>query len=159
MGLFRNNEFYLKTKAGVEIRIPINNKVSIITGDSATGKTKMIRCLKDVLKDKSEVTAVTINLDDVLVCMNAEEFYSVVKENITDKIIFIDRFDTVDINKIIDFLRESNNVFVICAHKEIPKCGYSIESMLGLFHDGKCYEAKRLFSSPSDFMNNKEVLI
>lgn len=155
-----NTEFYVKAKSGVEITIPINNKVTIITGDSATGKTKMLNYLSKLLQDKSEIIESKVKLDKVFVCMEAPNLFKVVDKGIENCLVFIDRFDRIsdDNKEIYDFITNSSNLFVLCVHKGIPQCGYNLKSILGLKHDGIRYEAKPLFKSQSDFMNNKKYL-
>jgi hypothetical protein len=84
----------------------------------------------------------------------------VIKREIADKIIIVDKFDTMsDDSEIIKFIRESSNLFIVAAHKEFKQCGYSTDSMLGLKHDGKDYEAYKLFETPRDFMTKQSELI
>lgn len=151
--------FYIKTKSGIEVTIPINNKVTILTGDSATGKTKMCKLLSNILTDKAEVAEKTVDLDTIIVCLNEKEFINAISANPKGKIIFADRFDRVKGENIFDYIDESSNLYVLCAHCDIPQCGYSLESLLGLKHDGKRYIAEKLFESQSDFMNDKSILI
>lgn len=152
--------FYIKTKREIEIKIPINNKVTIITGDSATGKTKMIRYISDILKNKSEIIETTINLEAIVVCKDIEDIEALIQQKIKGKIIFIDRYDNIeDVNPIISFIRETGNLFVLLAHKDVPQCGYDYTSILNMYHNGTKYEAQRLYDSPSDYLKNKDILV
>lgn len=152
--------FYIKTKRGIEIKIPINNKVTIITGDAATGKTKMIHCISDLLKDKSEIIETTITPESVIVCKDTDDVKTLVNGEEKGKIIFIDRYDSIeDVKPLISFIRETSNLFVIIAHKDVPQCGYDYSSILDMHHDGIKYEAKRLFNTPSDYITNTDVLV
>lgn len=152
--------FYIKTKRGIEIKIPINNKVTIITGDSATGKTKMIRYISDILKDKSEITETTVILESVVVCKDIEDVKALVDQKEKGKIIFIDRYDSIEnISPLISFIRETRNLFILLAHKDVPQCGYDYTSILNMYHNGRQYVAQRLFKTPSDYITNKDILI
>ena len=160
MELINNNIINIEIKSGVSIIIPINNKVNIITGDSATGKTKMVSYLDTILEDTSEVTKKSVDLSNIIICKDEKSVKEYIKQDVKNKIFIIDRFDTMsDDREIIDFMDESSNIFIVCAHKSFEQCGYSTDSMLGLKHDGMSYEAYKLFETPADYMRNRSVLI
>lgn len=50
--------FHIKAKNGTEIHLPINAKVTVLRGDSATGKTKMLKWLEGTITthEISEIT-------------------------------------------------------------------------------------------------------
>lgn len=157
-----NTNFVIKSKAGESVEIPLNNKVTILTGDSATGKTKLIRFIKLLLSDETEIqyTSVDDICNKVVVCESKKEVMEVIDNKTKNKIIIIDRFDIMSNDKeIIDFMDESSNIFIVAAHKAFKQCGYSTDSMLGLKHDGINYVAYKLFETPSDYMINQKVLI
>lgn len=157
-----DTNFVIESKAGVKVEIPINNKVTILTGDSATGKTKLIRFIKSLLSDKSEIKYTTVQdiCDNVIICETIEDTLNLIDKNVENKIIIIDRFDIMSDNiRIIKFIDESSNLFIVAAHKEFKQCGYSTDSMLGLEHNGENYKAYKLFETPADYMLNDKVLI
>lgn len=161
MKIFDTN-LVIESKAGESVEIPINNKVTILTGDSATGKTKLIKFIKLLMSDSAEIRYASIDdiCNKVIVCESKDDVLKVIDRKVNNKIIIIDRFDSISSNKnIIKFIDESSNIFIVAAHKEFDKCGYSTDSMLGLKHDGINYRAYKLFETPSDYMTNKEVLI
>lgn len=152
------NEFYLRTKSGISVRIPVNNKVTIITGDSATGKTKLVSYLSDLLIDKNEITETSVDLDSIIICKDKLDVEQLVKENVNNKLIFIDRFDTLD-NEIISYISRTSCHFILFAHKDVPQCGYDYSSILEMSHDGTHYEGKRLFHNATEYLTNQTVLI
>lgn len=161
MKIFDTN-LVIESKAGESVEIPINNKVTILTGDSATGKTKLIKFIKLLMSDSAEIRYASIDgiCDKVIVCESKDDVLKVIDRKVNNKIIIIDRFDLISSDKnIIKFIDESSNIFIVAAHKEFDQCGYSTDSMLGLKHDGINYRAYKLFETPSDYMTNKEVLI
>lgn len=157
-----NTNLAIESKAGESVEIPINNKVTILTGDSATGKTKLIRFIKLLLSDSAEIKQTSIDnvCNKVIVCESKDDVLRLIDEKVCNKIIIIDRFDIMSSDKkIIEFMKESSNIFIVAAHKDFDQCGYSTDSMLGLKHDGVHYKAYKLFETPADYMTNKEVLI
>lgn len=161
MKLF-NTDFIIESTAGERVQIPINNKVTILTCDSATGKTKLIEFIKMLIYDRSQIKYASIDrvYDKVIVCQKKDEVLNLISKSTVNKIIFIDRFDTMSSNEdIINYMNESSNIFIVAAHKAFKQCGYSTDSMLGLKHDGTNYKAYKLFETPSDYMFNETVLI
>ena len=157
-----NTNLTIESKAGESVEIPIYNKVTILTGDSATGKTKLIRFLKLLLSDSAEIKRTSIDnvCDKVIVCESKEDVLSLIDKKVYNRIIIIDRFDIMSSEKkIIEFMKESSNIFIVAAHRDFDQCGYSTDSMLGLKHDGINYTAYKLFETPADYMTNKEILI
>lgn len=135
---------YIKSKDGTEIKIPINAKVSLIRGNSATGKTKMIKFIADILAAK-EIAECNIDIEDIKVVRDTLEFDLLkASKEFTNKVIFIDKFDMTDFNESIPFIEASNNFFIICAHRNLPKCGWCKESILELNHTKKLYELTEL---------------
>lgn len=141
--LFKDG-FYVRSKDGTEIKIPINAKVSIIRGDSATGKTKMIKYLSDIIT-ANEIEECNYNISDIKVLRDIPEYKLFINSKTSkNNIIFIDKFDMTDFKESIPFIEESENFFVICAHRNLPRCGWCKESILELEHTKKKYTLKEL---------------
>lgn len=142
MNLFKEG-LYIKAKDGTEIIIPINAKVSIIRGDSATGKTKMIRYLSDIIMAK-EVEQCNYELSNIKVIRDMLEYKLFVEgKAVTNNVIFIDKFDMTNFEESIPFIESSENYFILCAHRNVPKCGWCKESILELEHSKKRYILKQ----------------
>ena len=141
MNLFKEG-LYIKAKDGTEITIPINAKVSIIRGDSATGKTKLIKYLSDIIAAK-EVEKCNYDISNIKILRDMAEYQLFVNGNsVSNNVIFIDKFDMTDFEESIPFIISSQNFFIICAHRSIPQCGWCKESILELEHTKKKYMLK-----------------
>ena len=79
-----NTNLAIESKAGESVEIPINNKVTILTGDSATGKTKLIRFLKLLLSDSAEIKQTSIDnvCDKVIVCESKEDVLRLIDKKV-----------------------------------------------------------------------------
>lgn len=132
--------FHLKSKTGIQIDMPINAKVSVITGDSATGKTKMINDIAGLLRT-NEITECNYDLDKIRVVRDMSEWRWLVQSiSFEENIVFVDKFDLTDFKESIPFIEGSRNYFVLCAHRRLPECDWCTESYLEIQHDGHLYK-------------------
>lgn len=140
--------FYIRAKNGKEINIPIKAKVTLIKGDSATGKTKMINEIIAMISNNGIlIDKCTVDIKHILVIRDANEFKILLNsdsEYKDRKIIFIDKFELTDFKYSIPFIENCNSFFVICCHKSLPKCGWERESIVELQHDGMHYTTKQI---------------
>lgn len=132
----------IRAKDGTIIKIPINAKVSIIRGDSATGKTKLIKYLSNIIMAK-EVERCNYDISKIKVIRDMAEYQLFVDgKTVVNNIIFIDKFDMTNFEESIPFIMTSENFFILCAHRNIPKCGWCKESILELEHKRRRYILK-----------------
>jgi predicted ABC-class ATPase len=132
-------DFHVKTKTGIKIDIPINAKVTIISGDSATGKTKMINTLSSLLQTH-EIIESSVDNDDIIVVKDMQSYKLLLHASYEYKVIFMDKFDLTNFKESIPFIENSKNWFVLCAHRQLPSCGWDKDSILEMHHNGKEYE-------------------
>lgn len=95
------------------IEITFDSIISLIVGDSGTGKTYIAKYIKNYSQTETLKEYVKCNwdLNKLYVCLNKndiEDIYS--KEG---HIIIIDRFDMYANDKLIDFINTCKNMFVI----------------------------------------------
>ena len=105
---------YIKTEQ-TELHIPIYDKITVITGDSATGKTKMMRFLKackNARKNNVKIES-SIDMDDILLVTDEDMLKMIIRTNEHEKIIFIDRFNNVYSEELLTFMNDSKNIFII----------------------------------------------
>lgn len=97
----------------ISIKLILNSKITFIEGDSSTGKTYIFKKIYGIIKEpvlKAEYRY-NFNTEKVYVCLNeADLIYMYNKVNC---IIFIDRFDFFLNDKLLNFVNNSNNIFVL----------------------------------------------
>jgi hypothetical protein len=130
--------FHVRSITGISIDIPINAKVTIIKGDSSTGKTKMISDLSTLI-ETDDITESTVNPKDIILIKDLQSFRLLLETHYEDKLIIIDKFELTDFTESIPFLEDSKNWFIVCSHRRLPKCGWDRESVLEMHHDGTHY--------------------
>lgn len=128
----------------VKYEFSIKRNITIIQGDSATGKTTLVDLIREFEQNGLDSG---INLSSKKNCRVLEE--NNWKENlslITDSIIFIDegnRFvESVDFASSI---KNSDNYFVIVTREGLENLPYSIEEIYGVHTSGKYADLKQVY--------------
>ena len=139
------NNISIKTNNGESIEIPLYNRIMIITGNSASGKTKMLKMLNACKNVHQEVKESSINVDDIVIITDKHQLRSIIDNNVKGKYIFIDHYSFMENDKsIYNFIKTSNNIFVIMGHRNAK--GLAIQdAILTLEHDGKNYTCKQVY--------------
>lgn len=95
------------------IKLILNSRTTFIEGDSSTGKTYILKKIYGLIKEPvlREEYSYNFNTEKVYVCLNEADLTYIY--NIVNSIIFIDRFDFFLSDKLLNFVNNSNNIFVL----------------------------------------------
>lgn len=136
------DNLYIKTKDNNSLYIPIKDKISVITGNSASGKTKMINwliaCKKVIKYNPNEIIECSTNLDDIEILTNENDIKALLDNKYNNKIIFIDRLNLYITEQLLDYMRDSKNIYIVTGHRNISEITGQ-DAVLGMKHDGKNY--------------------
>ena len=117
----------------------IRRNITIIRGDSATGKTQLINLLEQaaVFGESSGVDVVcqrpcrTLGGND----------WNLVLQNIHEQIIFIDEENRfVKSQEFAAAVKASDNYFVIVTREDLPNLPYSVDEIYGIHTSGKYHD-------------------
>lgn len=139
------NGIHIKTEETV-LHIPIYDKITVITGDSATGKTKMMNFLKACKSAKKNNTKIesSVNIDDILLVFDEDTLKLIMEKKEEGRIIFIDRFNTMQSQEIAKFMDESKNIFIIMGHRNVSELT-SQDAVLNMKCDGNNYQCEQIY--------------
>lgn len=120
----------------VRFNIDINRRITIINGDSATGKSLLIQVLETIITNKSfyanDVSGFDIN--SFILIKHPSELFKL--QNIKHNFIVVDRYDLFSLNEkeiLWEKLKLNGNAWLIMARTgDIPNYGYGMESILEL---------------------------
>ena len=119
----------------------IKRNITILTGDSGSGKTVLIDLIRDYRRYSSD-SGVFLSCDRECRTIDNEDWERQISE-ISDSIIFIDegnRFLTS--KKFAELIQKSDNYFVIATREKLPMRPYSVNEMYGFRKSGKFHEAR-----------------
>ena len=137
----------LVRNARVQYKFTVERNITILRGDSATGKTTLIDMIA-AYQRAGEQSGVTLRADKPCVVLT-EQRWELVLGSIKDSIVFIDegaRFVTSR-----DFaraVRDSDNYYVIATRASLPALPYSTKEIYGIKNKaGNRYQGtKRLYA-------------
>lgn len=120
----------------VRYEFTINRNITIIQGDSATGKTTLISLIRDYGKEGVN-SGVKLHCDKPCIVLQSEMWQEKL-ENTTDSIVFIDEGNRFISS--VDFARavqNSDNYYVIITREDLHALPYSIQEIYGIKTVGK----------------------
>ena len=124
----------------------LRRNLTIIRGDSATGKTTLVDMIRTHMND-GESGPVTLNCDKGCYVVEGNLWKGQLN-NIQDSIVFIDEGN--EFVKTKDFARaiqQTDNYYVIVIREGLPALPYSVEEVYGIRTSGKYGTLKRSYHS------------
>lgn len=129
----------------VKYDFTLTRNITILTGDSASGKTVLIDYIRDYRRYGSE-SGVMVSCDRECRTLDNEDWEMQLKR-ITNSIIFIDEGNRFITSK--EFAKlalESDNYFVLATREKMPMLPYSVQEIYGFRESGKYHEAKQKYN-------------
>ncbi len=129
----------------VKYDFTLTRNITILTGDSASGKTVLIDYIRDYRRYGSE-SGVMVSCDRECRTLDNEDWEMQLKR-ITNSIIFIDEGNRFVTSK--EFAKlalESDNYFVLATREKMPMLSYSVQEIYGFRESGKYHEAKQKYN-------------
>ena len=115
----------------IRFAFSIKRNITIIRGDSATGKTTLFSMIEEY-GSLGKDSGVQIQCDKACVALYGK-YWQETLENIHDSIVFVDEdskfLKTKDFAKRI---RNSNNYYVLITRENLPALPYSVEEIYGI---------------------------
>lgn len=130
--------------ANVRYDFTIRRNITIIKGNSATGKTTLVEMIREHYESgiSSGVTLKCRRACRVLSGRDWKLILSVIKEHI----IFIDEDNTfLPTREFAEAVRGSDNYYVIVTRESLPNLPYSVEEIYGIRESGKYASLKQTY--------------
>ena len=123
----------------------IKRNITILTGDSGSGKTVLIDLIRDYRRYGSD-SGVFLSCDCECRTIDTEDWERQLKE-VSNSIIFIDegnRFLTS--KRFAELVQKSDNYFVLATREKLPMLPYSVNEIYGFRKSGKFHEARQKYN-------------
>ena len=130
----------------VKFEFDIKRNITIVRGDSATGKTTLVSLI-DTYDRLGADSGVEVSCSRRCLTVNNSN-WEYVLNSVSECIVFIDEENTVI--KSDDFARkikDTNNYYVIITRENLPNLPYSVEEIYGIHTSGKYADMRRTYNS------------
>ena len=130
----------------VKFEFDVKRNITIIRGDSATGKTTLMNLIEtyDRLGDES---GISISCAKQCKTLNNGNWESVIAQS-SECIIFID--EETRVIKTPEFasrIKDSDNYYVIITRENLPNLPYSVEEIYGIHTSGRYADVRQTYNS------------
>ncbi|XCP85561.1 ATP-binding protein [Roseburia hominis] len=123
----------------------IKRNITILTGDSGSGKTVLIDFIREYRRYGAD-SGVFLSCDCECKTIDNEDWERQIEET-SNSIIFIDegnRFLTS--KRFAELALQSDNYFVLATREKLPMLPYSVNEIYGFRQSGKFHEAKKKYN-------------
>jgi len=130
----------------VKFEFDIKRNITIVRGDSATGKTTLVSLI-DTYDRLGADSGVEVSCSRRCLTVNNSN-WELVLNSVSECIVFIDEENTII--KSDDFARkikDTNNYYVIITRENLPNLPYSVEEIYGIHTSGKYADMRRTYNS------------
>ena len=122
----------------------IKQNITIIRGDSATGKTILVNMLRQAQKFGASSG---IDLICEVPCKILEgENWKLILENVADTIFFIDNGTFINTVEFAEAVKKSNNYFVLITRENLHNLPESVDEIYGLHCVGKYRDTRKMYN-------------
>ena len=129
----------------IRFAFSIKRNITIIRGDSATGKTTLFSMIEEY-GNLGKDSGVQIQCDKACVAISGK-YWQETLENIHDSIVFVDEdskfLKTKDFAKRI---RNSDNYYVLITRENLPALPYSVEEIYGIHCSGRYMDTRKIYN-------------
>lgn len=135
----------------------IKRNITIIQGDSATGKTTLINMLRQAenLGESSGIDVISNVPCRVLEGSN----WKIILENSKGNIFFIDEENKfINTEEFASEVRGSDNYFVLITRENLYNLPYSVEEIYGLHASGKYHDTKKVYQEMYHIYSQEEKI-
>ena len=123
----------------------IKRNITVIRGDSATGKTVLIDMIRDYFENGNG-SAVELLCDRQCAVLEGRTWFGQLSE-IKDSIVFIDEGnDFIMSDQFASTIQKTDNYYVIVTRESVPSLPYSVEEIYGIRSSGKYGTLKRVYN-------------
>lgn len=123
----------------------IRRNITVIRGDSATGKTTLYAMI-NLAARRGESSGIVVQCEKK--CRTLDELdWQLILPTLHDYIIFLDEDNLfIKSTKFARMAQESDNYFVIITREELANLPYSVEEIYGIHSSGKYHDMKRVYN-------------
>lgn len=131
--------------AKVHYKFTIRRNITIIKGESATGKTTLVEMVREYY-ESGEDSGIELRCEKNCRVLSGKDWKILLGET-HESIVFIDEGNSfLPTKEFADAIRESDNYYVIVTREGLPNLPYSVEEIYGIRESGKYASLKQTYN-------------
>lgn len=135
----------------------IKRNITIIQGDSATGKTTLIQMIRQAA-NLGASSGIDIVCDVPLRTLEGAD-WRIILQNLSNHILFIDEENAfIGTEEFAASVKNSDNYFVIITRENLYNLPYSVEEIYGLHASGKYQKSRKIYQQMYRIYSNIDEL-
>ena len=139
----------------IKFEFDIKRNITIIRGDSATGKTTLMNLI-ETYERQGEESGITVSCNRKCKTLNNSNWENVIEQS-QDCIIFIDEeTNVIKTNEFATKIKDSSNYYVIITRENLSNLPYSVEEIYGIKSSGKYSRTERTYNSFYNLYSSQE---
>ena len=145
-GLMKGSFSIRISNSRVIYEFTIRRNITIICGDSATGKTELYNLIQAYRNNSGEDSGVSITCDVPCRVLSNDDWQNSLKV-IENSIVFIDEGNKfITSNDFARAARDSSNYYVIITRESLPNLPYSVDEIYGIRTSNKYAGLKKTYN-------------
>lgn len=137
----------------------IKRNITILTGDSGSGKTILIDLIRDYRRYGTD-SGVFLSCDCECRTIDNEDWERQIEE-VSNSIIFIDEGNRfINSKRFAEIVKKSDDYFVLAVREKLPMIPYSVNEIYGFRKSGKFHETRQQYNEMYHlFSNNRRTIL
>lgn len=137
-------------------RFELKRNITVIRGDSATGKTTLIDMIQEYYEEGKE-SGINLHSDKECIVVSSNRRWKQELIGIEDSIVFIDEGNKfVFEDEFASYIKSTDNYYVIVTREGIPTLPYSVKEIYGIRNSGKYGNLKQVYNEFYPFYSINE---
>lgn len=130
----------------------IKRNITIIRGDSATGKTTLISMLQSAAS-LGESSGIDVICERPCRVLSGSD-WQILLPNLHDQILFLDEENQfIKTQEFASAIKNSDNYYVIITREDLPNLPYSVNEIYGIHASGKYHDLKQTYNEMYQIYN------
>lgn len=140
----------------IRYQFELKRNITVIRGDSATGKTTLIDMIQEYYEEGEE-SGIFLQCDKECAVISSNRRWKQELAGVEDSIVFIDEGNkfVFDI-EFASYIKSTDNYYVIVTREGIPTLPYSVKEIYGIRNSGKYGNLKQIYNEFYPFYTVKE---
>lgn len=132
----------------ISFNLVLERNITIITGDSGTGKTKLINMIRDY-SEEGKASGVSLSCEKACLVLEGKNWETILSDT-KDSVVFIEEGNKfVKSSDFANAAQNSDNYYVIVTREPLPQLPYGIEAINEIEKHGKTPKIKKTYTNIS----------